>query len=200
VRVARATNADIEEMVSLWRRVAPARQFSPVFDADTFATWISAAPGLEISDYRLARGPDGRVAGFLAWWDQSSFKQLRVVRYSPRLNAARRVINALGAVTGAPRLPDEQGELQHRTAVHVCVPAATPDILRALLLSAWGDVRADGCAFVNVGLDMRDPLRAATAGLFAQPTDIGAYVMTPRQPWTGPRLDDLPLHYEIALV
>jgi hypothetical protein len=47
---------------------------------------------------------------------------------------------------------------------------------------------------------VRDPLCAALSGLAAQPTDVGAYVLTPTGAYSGPSLSDRPLHYEIALV
>ena len=53
-----------------------------------FADWIQKAPGLDISSYRLARTARGELVGFLAVWDQRSFKQLTVVGYSRRMNAA----------------------------------------------------------------------------------------------------------------
>ena len=55
-------------------------------------------------------------------------------------------------------------------------------------------------AFANIGLDVRDPLRSALDGLFAQPTDVNAYVCTPGGDYVGPSLADRPLHYEIGLV
>ena len=35
-------------------------------------------------------------------------------------------------------------------------------------------------SFMNLGLDRRDPLSAAMAGLLAQPTDVNAYIVTTR--------------------
>ena len=93
--------SDIEEMAQLWERVAPARQLAPVFTGDSLTRWIERAPGLDISDYRLARNGSGRLVGFLAWWDQSSFKQLRVLRYSPRLRVVRTMLNGVAGLTRA---------------------------------------------------------------------------------------------------
>jgi hypothetical protein len=45
-----------------------------------------------------------------------------------------------------------------------------------------------------------DPLSSALAGLFAQPTDVNAYVMAQRSGVAPELLDGRPLHYEIALV
>ncbi len=200
IRVSPATDADIDEMASLWRRVAPGRQFAPTFDADELQAWIAGAPGLDIRDYRVARGSDGRIVGFMAWWDQSVFKQSRVLRYSPRLAVVRAAINGITRLSGGVGLPNVGEPLRYRTALHVCVPTGRPDILRSLIRSSCAELRAEGYAFATVGLDVHDPLCAAMSGLGAQPTDVNAYVVTPGGPYAGAALDERPLHYEIALV
>lgn len=196
--VAPATADDVDEMVTLWRRVAPGRQFAPELTAARFASWLAAAPGLDLSDYRLARDPAGRLVGFLAWWDQARFKQLRVLRYSPRLRIARAVVNRVASVTGGVPLPDVGAVLRYRTAVHVCVDKV--GVLRALLRASLRELRQAHYAFATIGLDVRDPLCAALRGFFAQPTDVNAHVCTAGGAYAGPSLADRPLHYEIALV
>jgi len=200
VRVAPATKSDIEEMVELWTHVAASRQLAPVFTADRFAEWVASAPGLDISDYRLARDRSGRLVGFLAWWDQSRFKQLRVLRYSPRLGVVRAGVNTVARLTGGVSLPAVGEALRYRTAVHVCVRDGSPAILRALVRSSCAELRAARYAFATIGLDIRDPLCVALDGLFAQPTDAHAHICTAGGDYAGPSLSDRPLHYEIALV
>ena len=200
IRVSPAKIADLDEMAALWGRVAPRRQFAPVLDAESLSAWIADAPGLGIHDYRVARARDGRIVGFVAWWDQAAFKQSRVSRYSPRLAVVRAALNALATVTRGVRLPRVGEALRYRTAIHVCVPSGRPDVLRALVRAGCEELRARRYAFATIGLDVRDPLDAGLAGLGAQPTDVNAYVLTPGGPYAGAALDDRPLHYEIALV
>lgn len=200
VRIAPAGEADLEDMAALWRAVAPARQFAPAFGADGLARWIAEAPGLDLGDYLLARRPNGRLAGFLGVWDQTSFKQLRVVAYSRRLAMVRASLNAVAPAIGATPLPRAGAPLKHATIVHPCVPPASPEVLRALLIAAYDALRGRGHAFFTIGLDVRDPLGAALGGLLAQPTDINVCVTTTAGRYTGPALDDRPVHFEIALV
>jgi GNAT superfamily N-acetyltransferase len=200
VRVGRATLEDVAEMAELWQRVAAQRNFASVFDAETLARWIDAAPGLSLADYRVARRRDGRLAGFVALWDQSTFKQLRVVGYSPRLAAFRLGFNAVAPAIGATRLPRPGAPLRCLAALHLCVPPTDAGVLRALLLRAHDELRGGGYSFFTVGLDVRDPLSRALSGLHAQPTDVHAYVTTAGGGYDGPPLDGRPLHHEIALV
>jgi hypothetical protein len=199
LRVHAACDADLDEMCGLWARVAPARQLAPVLGPVRLRQWIADAPGLSIDDYLVARRADGRIAGFLALWDQYFIKQLRVLGYSTRLAAVRHTLNALAPLTRTPRLPAVGAVLPSLAALHCCVPGDEPDVLRALLLRAYAARRGSGYLFLTLALDQRDPLRAALRGLLAQPTVVGAYATTPGGRWTGPALDGRPLHFESAL-
>lgn len=199
VTVARGTVRDLEEMAALWNRVAPGRQLASLYDADSLAAWIRAAPGLDFGSYLLARRRDGRLAGFLGMWDQAEFKQLRVTAYSKRLAAFRAGFNAVAPLMGTAALPAVGAPLPHLTAVHVCVGPDDPQVLRALLLHACAAARGRGYAFFTIGLDVRDPLAVALRGLVAQRTDINAYVTAPSGRYLGPDFGDSPFHHEIAL-
>lgn len=199
-RIEPAGQDDIEEMAALWQRVALERQFATVHDAQSLAAWIEAAPGLDISHYRLARRRNGDLAGFVALWDQERFKQTTVTSYSRQLAAVRRLFNAAAPVVGATRLPSPGRTLRYLSAVNVCVPASTPGVLRSLLVHAYNELRGAGYSFITLGLDINDPLSAAVSGLLAQPTDSWACIATESGPYLGPDLAGRPVHHEIALV
>ena len=196
--IGRAEPGDLDEMAGLWARLASARQFAPVQDAASWAAWIDGAPGLDLADYRVARRPDGALAGFLGVWDQSGLKRLRVTGYSRRLGAVRVAFNGLTPLVGGTKLPPPGGALRNVTAVNVCAPPEDPGVLRALVVDAYNGNRARGFSFLNVGLDVHDPLAAGLKGLLAQPTDVWICVATSDTP--PPPLDGRPSHHELALV
>jgi ribosomal protein S18 acetylase RimI-like enzyme len=200
VQIERARWSDLDQMIKLWGTVAPERQLAPVLTADRLAHWIRSAPGLDIDSYRIARSAMGELLGFLAAWDQRSFKQLTVVGYSRRMKTARTAFNTLATVIGSQRMPREGFSLNCATLTHACVPRDRPEVLRALLTSTYTDLRDTDCSIMNVGLDTRDPLSAALDGFLGQPTDVNAYVVTTRRGVLPEFLDGRPLHYEIALV
>jgi len=200
IHIASARWTDIGEMVALWSRVAPLRQLAPVLSASTMADWILAAPGLDISSYKLARSSSGELVGFLAVWDQRVFKQLNVVAYSPRMKAARGAFNLFAPIVGGERMPRTGSPLNCVSIAHICVPGDKPQVLRALVISAYNELRHSGYSFMNLGLDRRDPLSAAMDGLLAQPTDVNAYIVTTRGGVIPEYPDERPLHNEIALV
>jgi hypothetical protein len=200
IRVEPADWNDLEEMITRWARVGPSRQLAPLLSAEGLAKWIREAPGLDISSYRLARAPGGRLLGFFAVWDQRQFKQLTVVGYSERMKVARSAFNLLAPIAGAERMPRAGFALNCVSVAHICVPGCRPDVLRALIGTAYNELRGSGCSFMNLGLDTRDPLTVATRGFFAQPIDVNAYMLTTRHGVLPETLDARPMHYEIALV
>jgi hypothetical protein len=133
-------------------------------------------------------------------WDQRVFKQLNVVAYSRRMKTARWAFNFFAPLVGGERMPHTGSPLNCVSIAHICVPADKPHVLRALVISAYNELRRSDCSFMNVGLDRRDPLSAAMDGLLAQPTDINAYIVTTRSGVVPEHLDERPLHNEIALV
>ena len=193
-----AERADLEAMAELWSAVAPGRQLADVLDAESLSDWIGRAPGLCLEDYLLAHDRRGRLRGFMGVWDQSGFKTLRVVGYSPRLSVVRQAINAVAPLAGAPKLPEPGGALPMLSVVHTC--ATTAMVLRALILEAYRRHRGGRHALLSIGLDARDPLLRATWGLLAQPTTVHAYVTTPRGKADPAMFDGRPLHYESSLV
>ncbi len=200
IDISRAGWSDLEEMTALWKQVAPLRQLAPVLTLDAMVEWIDSTPGLAISSYRVARSRGGELLGFVAAWDQRSFKQLNVVGYSPRMRVARATFNLLAPVVGGERMPRKGHPLNCVTLAHICVPGDRPDVLRALVASTHNELRRTGISFINVGLDTRDPLSSAMEGFFAQPTDVNACVTRSRFGVPSEPLDEAPIHYEIALV
>lgn len=200
LHVEEATETDLEEMTGLWGSVAPARQFAPVLDAERLARWIAGAPGLHLDDYLVVRGRDRRLLGFMGVWDQRQLKTLRVLRYSPGLSVLRGVMSALAPLVGSAAPPAIGRALHYASALHICVPPDRPDVMRALVLAAYNRLHRTDRVFLNVALDVRDPLIAALGGMLATPTVIHAYATTPGGSWTGSALDDRPLHFDIALV
>ncbi|MEO3786712.1 GNAT family N-acetyltransferase [Actinocorallia sp. B10E7] len=196
--VREAAPSDVPAMVEAWRRVASGRQLAPVHDEASFLEWIGAAPGLELSDYLVAFTPGGAVAGFLGLWDQHSFKQMRVVGYTPQLARVRTLTRVLAPVLKAPPLPEPGGELRYRSVVNPC--AEDPIVLSALLKSAANRLHGRGYSVLTIGLDAHDPLNDALRGLVSQPSDTDVWI-DPVMPGAAEiDLGGAPVHFEIGTV
>ena len=195
-----AEERDLDEMAALWRAVAPLRQLAPVLSADQLLRGCTDAPGLALSSYWIARHASGRLVGFVALWDQHQLKNTVVQRYSPGAALFRHGFNLAAPLFGAPRLPAPGAPLHYLSVFQVCVPAAEPGALRALLVAGARAHAGSPYAFCTIGLDVTDPLTRALAGCWAQTTLVHAYISTPAGAYDGPPLGALPLHFETALV
>lgn len=196
VRTARWS--EVEELTAFWASVAPTRQFAVRCDPARFAVMLQRAAGLDVSSYLVARGRDGRIAASLAVWDQRPLKSTTIVRYGRAAGALRLGVNLAAPLIGLPRLPAPGGVLRSLQAFNVW--AASPEALRALVITALRRYAGGEHTFLMVGLDSRDPLTAALRGLWAQPADVAALVAVPGRLGGCPSLDARPLHYETALV
>jgi ribosomal protein S18 acetylase RimI-like enzyme len=192
-----ATAADLEDMAAIWDDVTARRQFAPGFDAARLARWIEGAPGLALTDHLIARS-SGRIMGWMGLWDEAAVREVRVAGYS-RTAALRRCVQDVRArVVGAPRPPRVGERVGSARAVHTCVPAGRPDVLRALLAEG-ARRRAPDCRWLKIALDVRDPLARALDGLGTRVAAFDAHVTTPMGGYHGLPLDDRPLHFEAAL-
>ena len=198
-RVSRADAADVAELSELWSRFASERQFAVHFDALDFARWIAAAPELRLEDYLVARDGTGRIVGFLALWDQHRFKQLHVAGLSPRGRLFRLLFNSAARTCGARPLPPVGDAVRCLAAVHVCVPPDRTDVLRRLLLAAI-EAAHGTASFFTIGLDVRDPLASALAGLRSLPSDVDLYATSADGKFGGPRSRARLCHFETSLV
>jgi ribosomal protein S18 acetylase RimI-like enzyme len=197
-QIGAASPSDLAEMAALSNRVFSQRDFAPHLDAETLERWIGGAPGLSLSDFLVAR-EGGRMVGWLGLWDEAAFRRARVTGYT-RFTAMRyRVRDALSPVTGWRPTP-KVGELVSTVStVRVCVDSARPDILRALLGHRAESLYRSGYSWLKIGLDPRDTLVRALAGLHARTGPLRAYITTPAGASAAPALDGRPLHFDAAL-
>lgn len=106
------------------------------------------ALGLKMDDIVIARR-GGRIAGVMALWDQSAYKQAVVRGYSGWLRAIAPLM--------LPRVGDE---IRSAYASLVCVANGNAALFGRLLRDVYNLASARGFSYLLVGLDVRDPLRA----------------------------------------
>jgi len=155
VIVSRAALAELDAVVVFLNEHGPRRQFFPVVRREDFNS--PAWQGIEPRDALIARRADGRIEGVAACWDQSAYKQTRVVRYRRSLAAIRPLLNAALGVSGLPRLPDEGTLLPAWSLSLVCIRDDNPGTLAALLNHVHAE-RRGRCGWLTIGLHERDPL------------------------------------------
>jgi len=140
---ASASGAFLDDVAEFLGREGPRRQLSSVWTVDALRRL--SAFGLRPEDMRVVR-TDGGIAGLMALWDQSAYKQSVIRGYSGWLRAA------------APLLPRPGTELRSAYASLVCIANDDPQIFEALLREIYGLAARRGFDYLLVGLDVRDPL------------------------------------------
>jgi len=136
-------SSSLEEIAEFLRREGPRRQLSSIWTVDGLRGL--ADYGLTLDDICVARR-EGAIAGVIALWDQSAYKQSVIRGYSGWLRAA------------APLLPRPGTELRSAYASLVCIAGDDPAVFESLLREVCAIAAARGFDYLLVGLDTRDPL------------------------------------------
>lgn len=153
-RSERGDRGRIPAIAACLERNRPRYQFAPRFSAADLLS-PERSRGLAPADFFvIGRDP---VAGCLALWDQSGFKQVVVRGYAPRLARLRPWLNRLSPLLGTPRLPDPGQPLPHAYVSHLAVDGDDPDVFRSLIEAAHAEARARGYVYLVIGLAARHP-------------------------------------------
>ena len=152
--------------------------------------------GLKVEDIRIARR-DGAIAGVMALWDQSAYKQSVVRGYSGWMRFAR------------PFLPRVGENIRSAYAALICVapaarrlfrrPLAGASVVFADLLSEISNLAAArGFTYLLLGLDARDPLLsiARSHRHYAYPSRL--YLASWSNGGLHEQLDQRPAYVDIA--
>lgn len=153
-----AEGRDAAKIAAFLCREGARRQFFP---AHSEASLLRLAKfGLRVEDFRIARRA-GQIAGVMALWDQSAYKQTVVQGYSGWLRAAAPIYNWGAAWTGRAALPRPGEKLRSAYAAFACIANDDAAIFTSLLCEICRDARQRHFDFVLLGMDARDPLFSA---------------------------------------
>jgi hypothetical protein len=149
----------LPEIVDCLNRNNARKQFAPVHDVESFfhgKRWKDFQP----SDFYVACRKN-KVIGVLGRWDQSAFKQTRVIAYGGRLRWMVPAANAVHALLGAPAFPEPGQYVPFFYVSFIAVDGDDVGVFRALLRHVYNDAVGSSFHYVMVGLHERDPLLAA---------------------------------------
>jgi len=151
-----AAPRDVSEIVRFLGTEGPRRQFFPVWTADRLLGLIRNL-GLRMEDIQIARR-DGSIAGVMALWDQSAYKQNVVRSYTGWMKLAMPLYNASAPWLLRPKLPLPGEKIRNAYAALVCVAKDDPTVFSDLLTAIMKRAAACGIDYLLLGLDERDPL------------------------------------------
>jgi len=167
VEIVRGEPALLDAIVACLNQHGRAKQFAPVYAREDFDPQ-GRLRGLGLDDVYVALDR-GRVVGTIARWDQSAFKQTRVVGYRGALRVVRPLCNLGARVAGLPRFPRPGERLASFHAALIAVAGNDARIFAALLRRLYNDAVGGPHAYFVIGLHERDPLRRVLADYRCSP-------------------------------
>ena len=149
----------VPEIVDCLNRNNVRKQFAPVHDVDSFIhghRWKD----FQLADFFVALR-NNHVVGVVGRWDQSAFKQTRVISYGKRLRWMVPAANAVQTLLGAPAFPEPGQYVPFFYVSFIAIDQDDAGVFRALLRHVYNDSVGSSFRYAMVGLHERDPLLAA---------------------------------------
>ncbi len=162
--VRRGNEIDLEDIVAFLNRCGAGRQFFPVCRSADFNPEGGRTRGFRSDDFLLALR-NGRIAGIIGFWDQSSFKQSVVRDYGGFLRWGRSLYNGYTCLRGGRPLPRPGEAISLGYAAFTCIADNDPGVFDLLLRQVRQLAKERGVAFLMIGLTERDPLLAPACRL-----------------------------------
>jgi hypothetical protein len=154
----RADKATLEEIGAFLNQNNRHYQLAPCWSAAELGALSSL--GLNSEDFHVIRR-GAEIAGCAALWDQRSFKQTVLRKYSFWLSLLRPLINAGAWLAQRAQLPKPGTALPHAFVSHVAVTPGDPDALLTLISAVSAQARQRKIDWLTVGFAANDP-RLAT--------------------------------------
>lgn len=175
VEIQRGTVPMLEQIVACLNRNGRQKQFYPVYKRTDFEG-AGAIAGMSVEDFYIA-SRRGKLIGVLGRWDQSLFKQVRVVRYRGKMQYLRHPFNLVAGLLNRAPLPSPGAVLQHFIVGFIAIDNDDPEIFRALLAAIYNDNLNAGFNYFAVGLHADDPLLGTIKGFSHTPFLSTMYVV-----------------------
>jgi hypothetical protein len=135
------------------------KQFAPAHDAESFIhgnRWKDFEP----SDFYVALR-NNHVIGVVGRWNQTAFKQTRVISYGKRLRWIVPAANAVQSLLGFPAFPEPGQYVPFFYVSFIAIDHDHAGVFRALLRRVYNDSVGSAFRYAMVGLHERDPLLPA---------------------------------------
>lgn len=140
------------------RQHGPRRQLFPAYTLDDFIGGARLR-GLAPEDVMVARRA-GAIAGVMAAWDQTAYKQDLVDAYGSTLQHLRPAYDLIARLFGAQPLTPPGQAIPLVFATCICIAGDDPATMRALLAACAQGAYLAGKAYLMLGLADNDPLLA----------------------------------------
>jgi len=155
VSIRRGTASIMPQVFEFLRKEYAKKQLAPCYRNSDLGS--PRLLGLKPNNFYVAyRG--NRIAGCVAAWDQSEFRQTHVERYSGILRVARPFYNIAARWSSLHALPAPGAKVPYLYLSLIATENNRTDIFATLLRTVYRDQRSGKYHFLIAGLHERDPL------------------------------------------
>ncbi|NHB57063.1 GNAT family N-acetyltransferase [Acinetobacter shaoyimingii] len=142
--------------------------------------------GMQLSDFSVVLNPENEIVGLFGLWNQKSFKQTRVKKYSLSLKLLRPFYNAWAKQTGQLLLPKEQDSFDYLMLHSALCKPSNVEVYQYILYQAYIQMKQRNKNAFCTTLAHKDPritamkdvkahVMHATHGLHSYETDAYQY-------------------------
>jgi hypothetical protein len=156
IKIRPARREDLGRMVQWLHMEGPRRQFFQLYQVDDFGTETGIFKALR-PEHILLAWSGGQLAGMVAGWDQTSFRQTVVDGYGWGMNVVRLLSRVVPRWLGGPALPRPGETLRYLTVALPVVHGDDPHVF-AVLIEALRERAAGAYRYLLLGLHESDPL------------------------------------------
>jgi len=156
LNIEHGSDDNLEEVVNFLKLNGSKKQFFPVYELNDFND-NRLLRGFRLEDLFIARR-NGKIAGVIGLWDQSSCKQILIRSYSGFMRAVRPVYNTLAPIFGAGVISSPGEMLNLVYAAIICIEDDNTEVFNVLFRHAYNTAASRGYLTLMVGLSERDPL------------------------------------------
>lgn len=195
MKISVCTLDDIADLQTFMNREAPKRALFPKYQLELMG--IAYYKGLAPNHFLIAK-EGNEIVGCLGWWNQKFCKQTIVHQYAPFLKILRPFYNTYASLVNGFRLPSAGEQISYVSLHSILCQDNKPEILKALLKTAYQHIQRAGFQNFLVSFDPRDPLMAAIK-IFRHP-----YLVKGKCYWVGKDADTMKklkadyLYHEVA--
>ena len=130
--ICNATEADIPEMLEVYRKYANHSRISPIITEEHFTILISSVEGLSLNNFLLAK-ENGKIMALTAFWDEHIYKSYQVLKLNWSIGLASELIKLLSLFMRMPhpiRLNEPLKQLNLVLYAHDSCPEALDTLFR----------------------------------------------------------------------
>ena len=156
---------DIPDIVKLLKDEHQQRDFGLVFSEDGFQQGLKKRR-LQIENYFVAIDKTGAIKGVCLAWDCSTFRQTRVLKFSPKFYPSLLTYKALEKILPLAPFPKTGESFRELTITDYAVANRDPVIMHALLTEIYRRYYNKGFHFMNWGSCRSDSLLKSAKGFW----------------------------------